>query len=209
MQHWWVAEVVLALSCWWGSYRLLSAWRAPAFLAAVTLALLGLTAAVGAVKFGFQWQAQLNDWHYYTARAFGVAGLYLLFMALLDWIGWLRLHRGLWLAHLADATLIFLLGWWLQQLPNFQLVIGLLANLLCLVVAATLWRRGRPIHGQWLAFSALLFLLNSLVVRGGSEPFLGLPIRMDIFHLLLALWAFCITQVIYHPCDEDPAKALD
>lgn len=201
MQHWWLADAVLALTCWWGSSRLLALRASATTLIAITLALLGLASTLGAVKFGLQWQPKLDELHYYASRAFGVAGLYLLLMGLLDWMGWLRLHKGLWVAHLIDATLLFALGWWLRQLPNFQLAVGLAANLLCLIVAVVLWRRGRTVHGQWLAFAALLFVFNGLVIGGGQAPLLGLPIRMDLFHLLLALWVFCVVQVFRYPPD--------
>lgn len=205
MQHWWIADTILALTCWWGSHRLLAARTSAATLVAITLALLGLASMIGAVKFGLQLQPELDRVHYYASRAFGVAGLYLLFMGIMDWMGWLRLHKGLWLAHLGDAALVFALAWWLDQLPNAQLIIGLCVNVLCLVAAVFLWRMGRVVHGQWLAFAALLFVVNGLVIGGGLEPLLGLPIRMDVFHLLLALWAFCITQVVRYPIDA-PAQ---
>lgn len=205
MQHWWITDTVLALTCWWGSHRLLAVRTSAATLIAIALALLGLASTLGAIKFGLGLGAELDTLHYYASRAFGVGGLYLLFMGILDWMGWLRLHKGLWLAHLGDACLVFALAWWLEQLPNFQLVIGLCANLLCLVAAVSLWRSGRVVHGQWLAFAALVFVINGLVVGGGSDPLFGLPIRMDLFHLLLALWAFCITQVVRYPVDA-PAR---
>lgn len=202
MQHWWIAQLNLFLVCGWGVFRLISTHQTAAYLVAITLFLLGLNALIGALKYGLQLQLYLDTTHYYIARAFGVSGLYLMCMGLLDWIGWLRLHQRLWLAHLADALLIFFIAFWLEQLPNTQLLLSLVTNLLCLLIAATLWRRGRPIHGQWLAFAALLFLLNGLVVRGGSDAVMGWPIRMDVFHLMLALWVFCITQVVVHPSDS-------
>lgn len=205
MQHWWMADAFLALTCWWGSHRLLATRTSAATLIAITLALLGLASTIGAIKFGLQWQTELDSLHYYASRAFGVGGLYLLFMGMLDWLGWLRLHKGLWLAHLGDACLVFALAWWLEQLPNFLLVIGLCATVLCLVAAVFLWRSGRVVHGQWLAFAALVFVINGLVIGGGLAPLLGLPIRMDVFHLLLALWVFCITQVVRYPIDA-PAR---
>ena len=205
MQHWWIADAFLALTCWWGSHRLLATRTSAATLIAITLALLGLASTIGAIKFGLQRQTELDSLHYYASRAFGVGGLYLLFMGLLDWTGWLRLHKGLWLAHLGDACLVFALGWWLEQLPNFQLVIALCANVLCLVVAASLWSGGRVVHGKWLAFAAAVFVINGLVIGAGPAPLFGLPIRMDVFHLLLALWVFCITQVVRYPVDA-PAQ---
>ncbi len=43
--------------------------------------------------------------------------------------------------------------------------------------------------------------MNGLLIGGGTQPLLGLPIRTDVFHLLLAAWAFCITQVFRFPVD--------
>ncbi|WP_028670598.1 DUF6962 family protein [Saccharospirillum impatiens] len=201
MAHWWVAEMVLTASAWWASQRLIQTGRSASFLAAVCFALLGLASAIGALKYGFQWQDRLDDMHTLASRAFGVAGLYLLAMALLDWIGWLRLHRKLWLAHLADALLVFILGYWLTRLPLFQLVIGLVLTLVCIAVAGALWYRTQRVQSGWLALAAVVFSVNGLLVGGGMEPLLGLPVRMDVFHLGLAFWAVCMIQVLAYPAD--------
>lgn len=202
MTHWWMAEVILAASAWWASQRLMQSRQSAAFLAAVCFALLGLASAIGAVKFGFQWQTRLDDLHTLASRAFGVAGLYLLTMALLDWIGWLRLHRKLWLAHLADAALVFILGYWLARLSLFQLVIGLAMTLVAVVIAVALWRRRQNVQASWLLLAAVVFVVNGLVIGGGTEPLLGLPVRMDVFHLSLAFWAYCMVQVFAWPADR-------
>lgn len=203
MTHWWVAEVILTASAWWASQRLMQSRRSAAFLAAVCFALLGLASAIGAIKFGFQWQARLDDLHSLASRAFGVAGLYLLTMALLDWIGWLRLHRKLWLAHLADAALVFILGYWLARLSLFQLVVGLVMTLVAVAIAVTLWQRQQRNQAGWLLLAAMVFVVNGLLIGGGSEPLLGLPVRMDVFHLGLALWVYCMVQVLAFPGDGD------
>lgn len=202
MQDRWISHIILALVCWWSSSRLVMAGRPPGYLLAVTMALLGLASTIGAVKYGFQWQARLAELHFYTFHAFGVAGLYLLSMALLDWVGWLRLHQGLWLAHLADAALVFGLALWLRQLPNFQWVIVWLANLICLLVAVSLWRRERIGHAKWLAFAAVLFLANFFLIGDATGFIPESPIRMGLFQLLLALWVYCMTQVVRHPPDS-------
>jgi hypothetical protein len=202
MTHWWVAEAVLTFTAWWASQRLIQVRQSAAFLAAVCFALLGLASAIGAVKFGFQLQSRLDELHGLASRAFGVAGLYLLTMALLDWIGWLRLHSKLWLAHLADATLVFILGFWLARLSGFQLVIGLIMTLVAVAIAATLWRKHRRTQASWLGLGAGVFMVNGLFIGGGPEPLLGLPVRMDLFHLCLAFWVFCMVQVLSYPVDE-------
>jgi hypothetical protein len=126
-------------------------------------------------------------------------------MALLDWIGWLR-FRKLWLAHLADATLVFILGFWLVRLPGFQLVTGLVMTLVALAIMVTLWRRQQRNHAVWLGVGAGVFLVNGLFVGGGSEPLLGLPVRMDVFHLCLAFWVFCMVQVLAYPGADPQVK---
>lgn len=195
----WIPAAVLPLTCWWGGGRLITAGRPPAYLLAVTLALLGLASAVGAAKIGFEWRTRLDELHFYAFHAFGVAGLYLLSMAMLDWIGWLRLHQGLWLAHLADAALVFGLALWLRQLPSFHWVIVWLANLVCLLVAVSLWRRERVGHAKWLAFAAILFLANFFLIGDATGSMLESPVRMGFFQLLLTLWVYCMTQVVRHP----------
>lgn len=207
MTHWWVAEVILTASAWWASQRLMQTQRSAAFLAAVCFALLGLASAIGAVKFGFQWQTRLDELHTLASRAFGVAGLYLLTMALLDWIGWLRLHRKLWLAHLADATLVFMLGYWLARLSLFQLVMGLVITLVAAAIAVALWQRGQRVQAGWLLLAAVVFVINGLLIGGGAEPLLGLPVRMDVFHLGLAFWAYCMVQVLAYPADRTTEHA--
>ncbi len=202
MTHWWVGEVILTASAWWASQRLMQSRRSAAFLAAVCFALLGLASAIGAIKFGFQWQTRLDDLHNLASRAFGVAGLYLLTMALLDWIGWLRLHRKLWLAHLADAALVFILGYWLARLSLFQLVIGLVMTLVAVAIAVALWQRQQRTQAGWLLLATVVFVVSGLFIGGGSEPLLGLPVRMDVFHLALAFWAFCMVQVFAYSADS-------
>lgn len=186
------------VTAWWASQRLMQARQSAAFLAAVCFALLGLASAIGAIRFGFQLQGRFEALHGLASRAFGVAGLYLLTMALLDWVGWLRL-RKLWLAHLADATLVFILGFWLTQLSGFQLVIGLVMTLVAVAIAVTLWSRQQRTEAVWLGIGAGVFVVNGLFVGGGSEPLLGLPVRMDVFHLGLACWVFCLVQVLAYP----------
>lgn len=207
MTHWWVAEVILTASAWWASQRLMQSRRSAAFLAAVCFALLGLASIIGAIMFGFQWHARLDQLHTLASRAFGVAGLYLLTMALLDWIGWLRLHRKLWLAHLADAALVFILGYWLAQLPLFQLVIGLVMTLVAVSVAVALWQRGQRVQAGWLLLAAAVFVINGLLIGGSVEPLLGLPVRMDVFHLGLGFWAYCMVQVLAYPADRTNENA--
>jgi len=206
MVHWWIAEVILTASAWWASHRLIQVRQSAAFLAAVCFALLGLASVIGAVKFGFQWQDRLNELHGLASRAFGVAGLYLLTMALLDWIGWLRLHRKLWLAHLADAALVFMLGVWLSRLSLFQLVIGLVMTLVAVSITVTLWQRRRRNQAGWLGLAVVVFLVNGLLIGGGPDSMLGLPIRMDLFHLCLALWVFCMVQVLSYSGNEQVAS---
>jgi hypothetical protein len=201
MTHWWVAEAVLTFTAWWASQRLIQVRQPAAFLAAVCFALLGLASAIGAVKFGVQLQDRLDELHGLASRAFGVAGLYLLTMALLDWIGWMRLGK-LWLAHLADATLVFILGFWLARLSGFQLVIGVIMTLVAVAIAVTLWNRQRRNQAAWLGLGAGVFMVNGLFINGGSEPLLGLPVRMDLFHLCLAFWIVCMVQVLSYPGDE-------
>lgn len=195
----WITDALLSFVCFNTGIRLWSVRSTPAQLASISLFLLSLASVLGTFRFLFNLDTEfwLNA-HELASRLFGIAGLYVLIFAWLDFSGLLRIHRPLFWAHAADGTLIFMLGYWLDRLSEFQLIVGILMTLAALAAAWRCLRNDQPGVAAVLAGVSLLFIINGLVITGAMTPLVGPILRIDVFHLCLAVWALGLGAVLKH-----------
>ncbi len=189
MSYVWMSDALLSIVCFSVAMRLRKVPLSSARLAAIGILLLSIASMIGTLKYAFTLQGSWPLLHELTSRLFGVAGLYILTTAWLDFAGVLRVRQPWYVAHVADGVLIFLLAWWLKQLTNAQLVIGILMNIAALVAAYRCWRNGQTALARVISVAAVVFVVNGLVIGGAETPLFGPVLRIDLFHLLFTAWA--------------------
>jgi hypothetical protein len=186
----WITDALLSFVCFSTFLKLWQHNSATAKLGSIALLFLSIASLFGTLRFALN--IETESWifiHNQTSRLFGIAGLYILFFVWLDVSGVLRIQMPWAWAHVADGALIFLVAYWLDMQGTFQLVIGILMNLIALFVAYRYWRFKQS-AGLLLFFISLLFVFNGLVIGGAQTPLFGPFMRIDAFHLILAFWAW-------------------
>jgi hypothetical protein len=180
------------MACFYTFYHLIKRPESHANLAAIGVILLGAASTIGTLKFAFGFEGTWHTVHNLTSRLFGVAGLYLLLAAWLDFGGIVKVtKRWIWV-HVADGALLFSMAYWLNQLSNFQLAIGVLMNVVALAVSVKLFRRQRANEALVMSIAAVLFITNGLVIGGAEVPLIGPVMRIDVFHIFFAAWALML-----------------
>lgn len=196
MNMMWITDGILSFICFTTFLRLWQHKTPTARLGSIALLFLSIASLFGTLRFALN--IETDGWvffHNQASRLFGIAGLYILFFVWLDVSGLLRIQMPWAWAHVTDGLLIFLVAYWLEMQGTFQLVIGILMNLVALFVAFRYWRFKQS-AGTLLFIVSLLFVVNGLVIGGAQTPLFGPFMRIDAFHLILAFWAWSLGVVL-------------
>lgn len=176
--HYALSEALIVLAAIWVAIRL--AGRG-AWLGALGVAIFGIAAGIGVVRFGLDRIEELANFHRTFAQAGGASAMALVAMQCLmapasSWVGWrLIVAIGLAVATLAlglivrEATVPIFLTW-------LFVAIGA-----CLAKPASSTKQRLSRAGV-----VAIFLVNVLLVR--QSPFLGIDARWHLYHALIALW---------------------
>ena len=165
-------------------------------LAAAGIAIFGLAAAIGVVRFASGEFAALAAIHKIISQAGGATamGLIGLRLAKLGGLGVIT-PRPLVGALAVLATVVAALA-----IPALATPLFLFWLLAATLLAATL--PARAAWQRWIRAAAVgSFVLNVLLVR--QSPVLGPDISWHLFHVLVALWLFALWRVFVGTIEED------
>lgn len=161
-------------------------------LAAAGIAIFGLAAAIGVVRFASGEFAALAAIHKIISQAGGATamGLIGLQLAKLGGLGVVTPRPLIVLATVVAALAI----------PALATPLFLFWLLAATLLAATL--PARAAWQRWIRAAAVgSFVLNVLLVR--RSPVLGPDISWHLFHVLVALWLFALWRVFVGTIEED------
>jgi hypothetical protein len=185
-----LTDFFVVLGCGLGIWRL---WphrrKGDVRMVRLGLALVGIAALIGTIRFASGQVDELAQWHSQASRFAGAAGMLLIALGI-AWEGIpIRLSPGIGrYLRVGIPVLVAIAMLWpggeglVALLPQAALLLGLIASL------ALLWHRRWQVGALWLAAWILLAVDSTLI--GGSREITTFGIaHWHIYHTLLGLWA--------------------